>query len=145
MLRAQTCELWFFLTQFTLQTVDFNVESETTNDFFFNNDEWAVIEVRDTPMTFRANLYNRTDRGWRKMSNLSKSSSGDRVGFYVTVQMRRHDAYYIQNLIVPVFINSAVGFFGSPSQRIYTTLLNVVYCTVPQVQYSTFSHSATQL
>ena len=104
------------MTQFSANSVDFNVESQTFNDFAFNNDEWAIVEVRDTPMTFRPNHYNRTAKGWRKMPSLSRSTDKERIGFYVSVELRRFDAYYIQNLIVPVFINSAVGFFGKTNQ-----------------------------
>ena len=74
-----------------------------------DSDEWEVLSVKDWPNNFTRKIYDRQKDGSyvdSKQLDINKEP-----GIIISVALKRYSNYYVYNLVWPVVIISAMGFF----------------------------------
>lgn len=79
--------------------------------FKFLSDEWELLSTRDYPLNFTVSKYyrNQADGTWAQKPNGTLNSGT--TGFVAELRFRRYAGYYNCNVMIPVLIIVAIGFF----------------------------------
>lgn len=107
---TQVCFLEFALDRYFIRELDVVLSRliHTYKMENFTNEEWTLVSVAHSPVNisfFEKLVYPNGSSS----KSVVREVSNVQTGFRVNITMRRHPAFYVVNMLIPIFMLSAVG------------------------------------